>query len=57
MPLAALAGGILGGPLLEAIGRKSTILSTAIPFVLASLIVTYATGPKVDLEANARYII
>jgi len=44
MPMTALAGGIVGGPLLEAMGRKRTILATAIPFVAAGLIVTYATG-------------
>ena len=42
MPLAALAGGILGGPMLEASGRKKTILFTAFPFILASLMVTHA---------------
>ncbi len=51
MPMAALAGGVTGGPLLEAIGRKRTILATSIPFILASLIVTYATGCKVYKES------
>ena len=33
LPLAALVGGIIGGPLLEVLGRKTTIMSTAIPFM------------------------
>ena len=28
LPLAALAGGVTGGPLLEAFGRKFTIIAT-----------------------------
>jgi len=42
MPLAGLVGSIIGGPLLEALGRKTTILLTAIPFVVAGLLVTFA---------------
>ena len=42
MPLAALAGGLIGGSLLEALGRKATILFTAVPFMCAGLLVTYA---------------
>ncbi|QQP36651.1 Uncharacterized protein FKW44_021818, partial [Caligus rogercresseyi] len=42
MPLAALLGGFIGGSLLEALGRKKTILSTAIPFIIAGLIVAFA---------------
>lgn len=34
MPLAALAGGIMGGPLIEYLGRRSTILGTAVPFII-----------------------
>jgi facilitated trehalose transporter len=33
MPLGALVGGILGGTLVEKVGRKRTILGTAIPFI------------------------
>ena len=44
LPLAALAGGIVGGPLLEALGRKITIIATAIPFMAAGLLVTFAQG-------------
>ena len=42
MPLAALIGGFAGGPLLEFLGRKWTILMTAPPFIVAGLMVTYA---------------
>jgi hypothetical protein len=34
MPLSALFGGIAGGPLIEIIGRKTTILTTAVPFII-----------------------
>lgn len=39
MPLAGLIGGILGGPLIEYLGRKNTILATSIPFILAWLLI------------------
>ena len=42
MPLAALIGGFAGGPLLELVGRKLTLVLTAIPFIVAGLMVTYA---------------
>ena len=42
MPLAALAGGAAGGPLLESWGRKKTILMTAFPFMTAGLLVAHA---------------
>ena len=42
MPLAGLVGSLMGGPLLEALGRKTTILLTAVPFVVAGLLVTFA---------------
>ena len=42
MPFAALAGGLMGGSLLEFLGRKTTILCTAVPFIGAGLLVTYA---------------
>lgn len=38
MPLAALLGGIIGGPLIDFLGRKTTILHTAIPFIICKLI-------------------
>ena len=42
MPLAALVGGLIGGSLLEALGRKTTILMTSIPFMCSGLLVTFA---------------
>ena len=33
MPLSALFGGILAGTLIELLGRKRTILSTALPLI------------------------
>lgn len=33
MPLSALFGGISGGPLIEYIGRRNTILATSFPFL------------------------
>lgn len=44
MPLAALTGGILGGPLIEIFGRKKTIISTGIPFVVAWLMISFASS-------------
>lgn len=34
LPLAALLGGVVGGPLIDYLGRKTTILATAIPFII-----------------------
>ncbi|KAK7603527.1 hypothetical protein V9T40_003526 [Parthenolecanium corni] len=42
MPFSALIGGIIGGPLIESIGRRSTILSTAIPFTISFLLISCA---------------
>ena len=44
MPLAGLAGGILGGPLIEYLGRKNTILSTAVPFIVSWLLIATAVN-------------
>lgn len=38
MPLSALFGGMAGGPLIESLGRRTTILSTGLPFVLCKYI-------------------
>ncbi|XP_050666262.1 facilitated trehalose transporter Tret1-like [Leptidea sinapis] len=42
MPLAALIGGIIGGPLIEYLGRKGTIMSTAIPFFVGWMLIANA---------------
>jgi facilitated trehalose transporter len=44
MPLAGLAGGIAGGPLIEYLGRKNTILATAIPFIVSWLMIACANA-------------
>ncbi|XP_021940958.1 facilitated trehalose transporter Tret1-like isoform X2 [Zootermopsis nevadensis] len=44
MPLSALLGGLAGGPLIETIGRKTTILATALPFVISWLLIALAVN-------------
>lgn len=44
MPLAALAGALIGGSLIEYFGRKLTILGTGIPFVIAWLLMSFANS-------------
>ncbi|XP_063220078.1 facilitated trehalose transporter Tret1-like isoform X2 [Bacillus rossius redtenbacheri] len=54
MPLSALFGGMAGGPLIELVGRKATIVGTAIPFVIAHLLIAFAN--KVGMLYAARSI-
>ncbi|KAL1122402.1 hypothetical protein AAG570_003806 [Ranatra chinensis] len=42
LPLSALFGGILGGPMIETLGRKRTILATGPPFILSFLLISFA---------------
>lgn len=44
MPLAGLAGGIAGGPFIEYLGRKNTILATAVPFIISWLLIACANA-------------
>lgn len=44
MPLAGLAGGIAGGPFIEYLGRKNTILFTAVPFIISWLLIACANS-------------
>jgi MFS family permease len=44
MPLAGLAGGIAGGSLIEYLGRKNTILLTAVPFIVSWLMIACANA-------------
>lgn len=44
MPLAALVGGIAGGPLIEIIGRRWTIMGMALPFFLGWILIATATN-------------
>ncbi|XP_051160040.1 facilitated trehalose transporter Tret1 isoform X2 [Leptopilina boulardi] len=39
MPLSALIGGIAGGPCIEYLGRRNTILMTAFPFIASGLLI------------------
>nr|XP_050857654.1 facilitated trehalose transporter Tret1-like isoform X1 [Vespula vulgaris] len=42
MPLSALFGGIAGGPFIEYFGRRNTILGTAVPFIVAWVLIGLA---------------
>ena len=41
MPLSALFGGIAGGPCIEYLGRRNTILTTALPFIAGTVAFTF----------------
>lgn len=43
MPLAALVGGVSGGPLIEFLGRRRTIILTALPFFLGWMLIANAS--------------
>lgn len=53
MPLAGLAGGVVGGPLIEFMGRRNTILFTAIPFIIAWLLIGFAVNIVMVLIGRA----
>ncbi|XP_047984559.1 facilitated trehalose transporter Tret1 isoform X1 [Leguminivora glycinivorella] len=53
MPLAALAGGVFGGPLVDYIGRRRTILFTAPPFFVAWIFIATATSVQLVLTGRA----
>lgn len=44
MPLSALVGGVAGGALIESIGRKRTIVATAVPFIVSWLLIALAVN-------------
>lgn len=52
MPLAGLAGGIAGGPFIEYLGRKNTILATAVPFIVAWLLIACANSVAMVLAGE-----
>ncbi|XP_072944070.1 facilitated trehalose transporter Tret1-like isoform X2 [Epargyreus clarus] len=52
MPLAALVGGVLGGPLIEYLGRKVTIMCTAVPFFIGWILI--ASAPNVIMVLIGR---
>lgn len=43
MPLSALFGGVMGGPLIEYIGRRGTIMGLALPFFIGWMLIANAT--------------
>lgn len=53
MPLAGLAGGISGGPLIEIIGRRNTILATSVPFIISGLLIACAVNVGMVLAGRA----
>ncbi|XP_045497421.1 facilitated trehalose transporter Tret1-like isoform X2 [Colias croceus] len=53
MPLAALLGGILGGPLIEYLGRKRTIICTAIPFFIGWMLIANAANVMMVFAGRA----
>lgn len=53
MPLAGLVGGICGGPFIEILGRKTTILATSIPFIVSWLLIALAVNVWMVLAGRA----
>lgn len=53
MPLAALAGGLIGGPLVDYIGRRRTILFIAPPFFIAWILIASAKVVHLVLVGRA----
>ncbi|KAG8228525.1 hypothetical protein J437_LFUL008982 [Ladona fulva] len=53
LPLSALVGGIIGGPLIESLGRRNTILGTAVPFVISWLLIAMASNVGMVLGGRA----
>lgn len=53
MPLSALVGGMGGGPCIEYLGRRNTILGTAVPFIVAWLLIALASNIAMVLIGRA----
>lgn len=53
MPLAGLVGGVSGGPLIEYLGRKNTILATSIPFIVSWLLIACAVNIEMIISGRA----
>ncbi|CAK1601949.1 unnamed protein product [Parnassius mnemosyne] len=53
MPLAALGGGLIGGPLVDYIGRRRTILFTAVPFFVGWILIATANIVHLVLAGRA----
>lgn len=53
MPLAALVGGVAGGPLIECLGRRLTIIGTALPFFVGWMLIANAINVHMVLAGRA----
>ncbi|XP_014469889.1 PREDICTED: facilitated trehalose transporter Tret1 isoform X2 [Dinoponera quadriceps] len=53
MPLSALFGGIAGGPCIEYLGRRNTIVATALPFIGSWLLIALAQNVAMVLVGRA----
>ncbi|CAB0016587.1 unnamed protein product [Nesidiocoris tenuis] len=53
MPLSALLGGLVGGLLIEVLGRKRTIMATAFPFTISFLMIALATNVPLIMAGRA----
>ncbi|XP_073989536.1 facilitated trehalose transporter Tret1-like isoform X2 [Rhodnius prolixus] len=53
MPLSALLGGIIGGALVETLGRKKTILLTAIPFGISFILIAFASNVSMIMAGRS----
>lgn len=53
MPLAALVGGVSGGPLIEFLGRRLAITGTAVPFFIGWMLIANATNVIMVLAGRA----
>ncbi|XP_046414412.1 facilitated trehalose transporter Tret1-like isoform X1 [Neodiprion fabricii] len=49
MPLSALFGGMAGGPMIEYLGRRNTILTTGLPFIGSYLLIALAINVEMIL--------
>ena len=52
MPLAALLGALSGGVALDTFGRKKTIISTSVPFIVSGVLVYLATNVEMIYAGN-----
>lgn len=57
MPLSALVGGMSGGPMIEYLGRRNTILGTGLPFIagkLSSMQQSFSTTFSILFDSHLR---
>lgn len=53
MPLSALVGGLIGGLMIEFLGRKKTIMATAFPFTMSFLMISFASNVPLIMAGRA----